>query len=108
MNLIGIELELNIPSTHQTKYKLNLNYATLIKQDSDKLVVVGFIQFVKEAIWLSPIVVVPKKNGKLIICINLKNLNITTKKDMYALPFTNEVLNIITKYEAYSFLDGYS
>jgi hypothetical protein len=27
---------------------------------------------------------------------------------MYALPFTNEVLNIITKYEAYSFLDGYS
>jgi hypothetical protein len=86
--LIGIELELNIPSTHQTKYKLNLNYATLIKQDSDKLVVVGFIQFVKEAVWLSPIVVV--------------------KKDMYALPFTNEVLNIITKYEAYSFLDGYS
>ncbi len=107
MNWIGIELELNIPSAHQTKYKLNPNYATSIKQDNDKLVIVGFIQFVKEATWLSPIVVVPKKNGKLIICINFKKLNTTTKKDMYPLPFTNEVLNIITKYEAYSFLDGY-
>ncbi len=100
-------MELNIPSAHQTKYKLNPNYATSIKQDNDKLVIVGFIQFVKEATWLSPIVVVPKKNGKLIICINFKKLNTTTKKDMYPLPFTNEVLNIITKYEAYSFLDGY-
>jgi hypothetical protein len=35
-------------------------------------------------------------------------LNITTKKDPYPLPFTYEVLNTITGYEAYSFLDGYS
>jgi hypothetical protein len=30
-----------------------------------------------------------------------------TKKDPYPLPFTNEVLNIVTWYEAYSFLNGY-
>jgi hypothetical protein len=56
---------------------------------------------------LSPIVVVPKKNGKLRICIDFKKLNSTTKKDPYPLPFTNEVLNTIARYEAYSFLDGY-
>jgi hypothetical protein len=37
-----------------------------------------------------------------------QKLNITTKKDPYPLPFTNEVLNTVAGYEAYSFLDGYS
>jgi len=72
------------------------------------LLTVGFIESVEETTWLSPIVVVPKKNGKLKICIDFKKLNATTKKDPYPLPFIDEVLNIITNYEAYSFLDGYS
>jgi len=72
------------------------------------LLAVGFIKSIKEATWLSPIVVVPKKNGKLKIYINFKKLNIATKKDLYPLPFTTEVLNIVARYEVYSFLDGYS
>jgi len=55
---------------------------------------------------LSPIVIVPKKNGKLKICIDFRKL-IAPTKDPYPLSFTNEVINIITRYEAYSFLDGY-
>ncbi len=67
-----------------------------------------FIESIEEATWLSPIVVVPKKNGKLKIYIDFKKLKVATKKDPYPLPFTNEVLNTIARYEAYSFLDGYS
>ncbi len=52
---------------------------------------------------MSPIIVVPKKNSKLRICINFRKLNEATKKDPYPLPFKDEVLNIIVKYEAYSF-----
>jgi hypothetical protein len=51
--------------------------------------------------------VIPKKNGKLIICVDFKKLNVPTKKDPYPLPFTNEVLNIIVGHDVYSFLDGY-
>jgi hypothetical protein len=51
-------------------YKLNPNYATTIKQNIDKLLAVGFIEFIKETTWLSPIIVVPKKNGKLKIYID--------------------------------------
>jgi hypothetical protein len=69
--------------------------------------VVRFIQFVEEARWLSPIIVIPKKNFKLRICIDFKKLNVATKKDPYPLPFTNEMLNTVIGYEAYSFLDGY-
>ncbi len=57
---------------------------------------------------MSPIVIVPKKNGKLKIYIDFKKLNATIKKDPYPLPFTNEVLNIVVGYETYSFIDGYS
>ncbi len=93
---------------HQAKYRLNPNYATTIKQDINKLLIVGFIEFVKEATWLSFIVEVSQKNGKLKIYIDFRKLNAPTKKDPYPLPFTYEMLNIVVGYEAYSFLDGYS
>ncbi len=72
------------------------------------MLVVGFIKHVEEATWLSPIVVVPKKNGKLRICVDFKKLNVPTKKDLYPLPFTNEVINTIVGHEIYTFLDGFS
>jgi hypothetical protein len=102
-----IKLDTSIPPTHQAKYKLNPNYVAIIKHDIDKLLATRFIQTVKEATWLSRIVVVPKKNGKLQICVDFKKLNKATKKNPYILPFLNEVQNIIARYEAYSFLDGY-
>jgi len=52
-------------------------------------------------------VVVPKKNGKLKICVDFKKFNKATKKIPYTLPFFDEVLNIVVGYEPYSFLDGY-
>jgi hypothetical protein len=50
----------------------------------------------------------PKKNGKLRICVDFRKFNKATKKNPYPLPFFDEVLNIVVRYEAYSFLDGYS
>ncbi len=61
----------------------------------------------EEATWLSPIVVVPKKNGKLKIYVDFKKLNVIMKKDPFPLPFTDEVLNTLAGCEAYSSLDGY-
>ena len=52
----------------QRRYRMNPNYATKVKEEIDKLLRVGFIRPVKKATWLSPIVVVPKKNGKIRVC----------------------------------------
>jgi hypothetical protein len=102
-----IKLDTTMPSAHQAKYRLNPNYVTVVKQEIDKLLAIGFIEFVKEATWLSPIVIVPKKNDKMKTCIDFRKLNATTKKDPYPLPFTYEVLNTVARYEAYYFFDGY-
>jgi hypothetical protein len=40
----------------------------------------------EEATWLSPIVVVLKKNGKL---------QVATKNDYYPLPFMREILDVV-------------
>ncbi len=56
-----IELDISIPLAHQTKYKLNPNYAIAIKHVVPKLLTSIFIQPINEATWLSPIMVVPKK-----------------------------------------------
>jgi len=79
-------LDITIPWAHKARYKLNPNYVTTIKQNVDKLAT-RFIQYVEEVTWLSPIVVVPKKNGKLKTCIDFKKLNVAIKKDPYPLPF---------------------
>jgi hypothetical protein len=86
---------------------LNTNYAAIVKQDIDKLLVVGLIKLIEKATWLSPIVLMPKKYGKLIICVDFKKVNgVATKKDPYPLPSINEVINIVARHEVYTFLDG--
>jgi hypothetical protein len=103
-----IELDKDVPPAHQAHYRMNPNNANIIKQDVDKFLKAGFIKPVEEATWLSPIVIVPKKNGKLRICIDYRKLNAATKKDPYPLPFTEEVLDAMAGHAMYTFLDGHS
>ena len=103
-----IELDTAISPCHQTRYRMNPNYAKAVKEDLEKLLKAGFIEPVDQATWLSSIVVVPKKNGKLRICVDFRCLNAATKKDPYPLPFMDEVLDTVIGYVAYSFIDYFS
>jgi hypothetical protein len=40
--------------------------------------------------------------------VDFIKFNVTTKKDPYPLPFTNEVINNVIGHEVYTFLDGFS
>ena len=67
-----------------------------------------FIYPVEDSEWVSPIVVVPKKNGKWRVCVDYKPLNAATKRDHFPLPFQDEILDEIAGHEMYSVCDGYS
>jgi hypothetical protein len=86
---------------------LNPNYVVIVKQDINKLLIVGFIKPVEEATWLSLIMVVLRKNEKLKIYVDFKKLNATTKKDPYLLFFMDEVINTIVGQEVYTFMDTF-
>ena len=70
-----IPLRDNAKPSKQRTYSYNDNFATKIKVKIDKLKEVGFIYAIEHTEWVSLIVVVPKKNGKLCMCVNLKKVN---------------------------------
>ena len=92
----------------QRPYTYNENFANKIKEEINKLLAAEFIYEIEHTEWVSPIVVVPKKNGKLRVCINLKKVNAATVRDHYPLPITEHVLERVAGRKAYSFLDGFS
>src|SRR5260364_32192 len=59
----------------------------------------------KSSPWASPVVVVPKKNGKRRLCVNYRKLNSVTEKDIYPLPLIEEVLEAFHGARWFSSLD---
>lgn len=73
-----------------------------------RLLQAGFIYPVEDSEWISPVVVIPKKNGKWRISVDYKPLNAATKRDHFPLPFQDEILNEVAGHEQYTVCDGYS
>lgn len=69
---------------------------------------VGFIKPIEIIGWMSPMVLIKKKNGKFHICIDYRALNKYTCKDHFPLPFMNTILDEVARHELYTFMDGYS
>jgi hypothetical protein len=44
---------------------MNLIYALKVREDLDKLLDIWFIDPIETTQWLFPLVIIPKKNGKL-------------------------------------------
>ena len=77
-------------------------------EEIGKLLDEGFIYEIEHIEWVSPIVILTKKNGKIQVCIDLKKVNAATMRDHYPLPFIEHVLERVASHEAYNFLDGFS
>ena len=103
-----IILESNTKRVKQRQYRMNPKYSLMVKEEIDKLLECGFIYPVPYSEWISSIIVIPKKNGKLRICQDFWKLNSITQKDYFSLPFTDAILDGVAGHECYSFLDGFS
>lgn len=103
-----IILEPNTKPVRQRQYCMTPKYSSMVKDKIDKLLECGFIYPLPYSEWVSPIVVVVKKNGKLRICQDFRKLNTVTKKDHFHLPFSDAILKTVIGHECYSFLDGCS
>jgi len=67
----------------------------------------GFIYHISDSQWVSPLVLVPKKDGRWNICIDYRELNKVTLKDYFPLPFIDQVLDTLAGNKYFSFLDGF-
>jgi hypothetical protein len=96
-----IELVVNAQPVKQRKYIMNPNYA-LFEKNLDKLLDPKFINLIENMQWLSSLIIVPKKNRKLKMCVDYHKLHAQTKKDPFLLPFLDYVLDFIVEHEMYS------
>ncbi|KAF2318440.1 hypothetical protein GH714_007634 [Hevea brasiliensis] len=60
-----------------------------IKEEIKKLLKIGFIKPTRYVKWLSNIVPVMKKNGKLLAYVDFKDINAATLKDVYVMQATH-------------------
>ncbi|XP_059624663.1 uncharacterized protein LOC132267525 [Cornus florida] len=79
-----------------------------IKEEIERLLKAGFIRTVRYVEWLSNVVPVTKKNGKLRVCVDFCNLNNATPKDEYPMPVADQLIDSAAKHEILSFMDGHS
>jgi hypothetical protein len=70
-----IELLPNAKPVRTKQGRWNPKYTTMVKEEFDKLLEVGFIRLVEIIEWFFIVVLASKKNGKLKLCVNYKVLN---------------------------------
>ncbi len=58
--------------------------------------------------WLANIVPVPKKDGKVRVCVNYRDLNRANTKDDFPLPHIDVLVDSTANNAMYSFMDGFS
>ena len=98
----------------------------VVRAEVLKLLNAGIIYDISENSWVSPVQMVPKKGGMMVVrneknellptrtiigwrvCIDYRKLNKATRKDHFPLPFIDQMLDRLAGYEYYCFLDGYS
>ena len=121
-----IHLEEDVKPSRQQQRRLNPIMKEVVKKEVLKLLDVGVIYLIADNKWVSPTQVVPKKFGVTVVanehneliptrvttgwrvCIDIRKLNVGTRKDLFPLPFVDQMLERVSRHEFYFFLDGYS
>jgi hypothetical protein len=79
-----------------------------IREEVRKLLHASFIEEVHHPVWLANLVIIPKANGKLRMCIDYTSLNKACPKDPYPLPRIDQIVDSTSECDLLSFLDAYS
>ena len=79
------------PLTHarpvkQKLRRLHPRWSLQVKEEIQKQLSVGFLSVVEYPEWLANVVPVPKKDGKVRVCVDFRDLNKASPKDDFPLP----------------------
>ena len=76
-----------------------------MNEEIEKLLKAKFISPTRYVQWFANIVHVMKKNGKLRVCVDFRDLNVPTPKDMYVMPIVDMLVDSTADNELLSFMD---
>ena len=107
-------VEHRLPLKHEcppVKQKLRRSHpdmALKIKEEVRKQIDAGFLVTSEYPQWLANIVPVPKKDGKVRMCVDYRDLNKASPKDDFPLPHIDVLVDSTAKCKVFSFMDGFS
>ncbi|TYK04059.1 uncharacterized protein E5676_scaffold3019G00010 [Cucumis melo var. makuwa] len=79
-----------------------------IEEEVQKQIEAGFLAVSKYPEWVANVVPVPKKDGKVRMCVDYRDLNRASPKDNFPLPHINMLVDNTAGYSTFSFMDGFS
>ena len=78
-----------------------------MKEDIQNQLSVGFLLVVEYPKWLANVVHVPKKDGKVRVCVDFRNLNKVGPKDDFPPSHIDMLIDSTTGHSMLSFMDGF-
>ncbi|KAH9319496.1 hypothetical protein KI387_021265, partial [Taxus chinensis] len=102
-----IKLKEGVHPVQKRPYQMNPNLHVKVKEEIDKIIVLDIIKAVEELEWISLMVFNIKKDGRIRICVDYRDLNAVCIIDPFPTPFTEEILKGVTVCEVYSFKNGF-
>ena len=97
------------PYSVSTPRRIPFPLLPLVEAELKRMEDEGIIEEVTEPTeWCAPIVPVPKKNGQVRICVDLKKLNEAVKRERYVLPSLDDIAPSLHGSEVFSKLDAAS
>ena len=103
-----LSIRLEFHHFQQPPKRMSKEVKLKVKEDIEKLLKAKFIRSTRYIQWLVNIVPMMKKNGKLWVCVDFRDLNVDTPKDMYVMPIVKMLVYSTTNNELLSFMDGFS
>ena len=79
-----------------------------IKAEVMKQFDAGFLAVTSYPQWVANIVPVPKKDGKVRMCVDYRDLNRASPKDDFPLPHIDVLVDNTAQHKVFSFMDGFS
>jgi len=110
----------------QPQHRLNPAMKEVVRKEVLKLFDAGMIYHISDSNWVSPVQVVPKKEGITVVindnndliptrtitcwrvCTDYRKLNTATRKNHFPLSFIDQMLEKLASHAYYCFLDWYS
>ena len=79
-----------------------------IKAEVMKQFDAGFLAVTSYPPWVTNVVPVPKKDSKVRMCVDYRDLNMESRKDDFLLPHIDVLVDNIAQHKIFSFMDGFS
>ena len=92
----------------QPPRRMSMEVELKVQEEIEKLLKAIFIVPTRYVQWLTYIVPVVKKNEKLRVCVDFRDINVATPKDMYVMPIADMLVDSTANNELLSFIDGFS